>query len=261
MSHEFVTRENTMFTQLFRQIVLAFCILLSTSCPANADTYISGPGRVTTVELFTSEGCSSCPPAEQWLSKLKAKPGIWKTIVPLAFHVDYWNDLGWVDKFSNAGYSARQNAYQRSGHIGTVYTPGFVVNGLEWRKFFNPFTRDARLPESTATPGRLKLLRSGNQVTLNFDSDTSTPLVANVVFLGMDIRRRISRGENAGRTLTEDFVVLQQVQNKGRGPWHFTNLKPPKYAKAIAAWVERPGDPTPIQAVGGPLDAQPATAR
>ena len=253
MSHEFVTTVIIMCDHIARQLVLLSCILFSASSLAKAHTYISGPARVTTVELFTSEGCSSCPPAEQWLSDLKAGPDLWKKLVPLAFHVDYWNGPGWVDRFSNARYSARQAAYQRAGHIHTVYTPGFVVNGKEWRKFFNPFTRHASLPAPTTTPGRLTLVRNGNHIKLEFDGDASTPLLANVVFLGMDLKRRISGGENAGRTLTMDFVVLRQAQQKGKGTWQFKNLVPPKEASAIAAWVEQTGDPTPIQAVGGLL--------
>ena len=88
---------------------------------------------------------------------------------------------------------------------------------------------------------------------LDFDGDSSSPLIARVVFLGTDIERRITRGMNAGKTINEDFVVLKQVEKKGKGSWHFNKLKPPRYASAIAAWIEHPGNPTPIQAVGGPL--------
>jgi len=67
-----------------------------------AVTFTSPSQQTTLLELYTSEGCSSCPPADQWLSTLKNNPRLWKEIIPVAFHVDYWNDLGWKDEFSRA---------------------------------------------------------------------------------------------------------------------------------------------------------------
>lgn len=231
-------------------------LLLVASCQfANAApeqvTFASGPDKVTVVELFTSEGCSSCPPAERWLSRFRTRPDLWKGVIPLAFHVDYWNDLGWVDKFSEHQFSTRQQSYEETGHVGTVYTPGIVIDGAEWRKFFNPFTRYSPLPKPTSRPGKMRLTRSGDTVTVQFHS--TLPLVANVAFLGMGIQRRIGSGENAGKLLTEDFVVLSLTRQKGQDTWTFSTLKAPKGTVAIAAWVAAPRDPTPIQAVGGQL--------
>ncbi|HEX4349582.1 MAG TPA: DUF1223 domain-containing protein, partial [Verrucomicrobiae bacterium] len=67
--------------------------------------------QVSLVELYTSEGCSSCPPAEYWLNQLKHSPGLWKNFVPVAFHVDYWNSLGWKDHWSAPEFSERQRDY------------------------------------------------------------------------------------------------------------------------------------------------------
>ena len=88
------------------------------------------------VELFTSEGCSSCPPADAWISQLKESPDLWKKIVPVAFHVDYWNNLGWRDRFAKPEFTARQRRYVAAWGGDSVYTPGFVVNGKEWRDWF-----------------------------------------------------------------------------------------------------------------------------
>ncbi len=85
------------------------------------------------LELFTSEGCSSCPPAETWLSSLKASPRLWKDFLPVAFHVDYWDRLGWRDPWSSKQFSDRQRAYAGSWGNASIYTPGFVLNGEEWR--------------------------------------------------------------------------------------------------------------------------------
>src|SRR5579862_2415659 len=81
----------------------------------------SSERQVALVELYTSEGCSSCPPAESWLSGLKEKPGLWSEFVPVAFHVDYWNSLGWRDKWSSQQYSDRQRDYAGVWGSGTIY--------------------------------------------------------------------------------------------------------------------------------------------
>ena len=95
----------------------------------------TGPQRVHLIELFTSQGCSSCPPAEVWLSKLKSEPGLWKNFVPLAFHVDYWDYLGWRDPWATKEFSDRQRNYAEAWRRDSVYTPGFVLNGREWREW------------------------------------------------------------------------------------------------------------------------------
>src|SRR3954469_11090424 len=92
-------------------------------------TFESGPQRTHLLELYTSEGCSSCPPAETWFSKLKDQPRLWRDFVPVAFHVDYWDRLGWRDPFAAKTWTARQYAYSTTWKNGSVYTPGFVLNG------------------------------------------------------------------------------------------------------------------------------------
>lgn len=99
-------------------------------------TFSSGTGKTTVIELFTSEGCSSCPPADNWLSGFKSDPRLWKQIIPLAFHVDYWDYIGWRDRFASPAFSARQSDHKKQGNIRSVYTPGLVVDGREWRGWF-----------------------------------------------------------------------------------------------------------------------------
>src|SRR5579862_6783150 len=81
----------------------------------------SSERQVALVELYTSEGCSSCPPAEAWLSRLKDKPGLWSEFVPVAFHVEYWDALGWRDKWSSKDYSERQRDYAASWGSDNIY--------------------------------------------------------------------------------------------------------------------------------------------
>ena len=89
------------------------------------------------IELYTSEGCSSCPPAEAWLSTWKSSPDLWKSVFPVAFHITYWDDLGWTDSFAQPAFTQRQRDYAARLGQDSVYTPEFVVNGREWRGWFS----------------------------------------------------------------------------------------------------------------------------
>ena len=91
----------------------------------------SGSQRTSLLELFTSEGCSSCPPAEAQFSRLKGDPGLWKQFVPVAWHVDYWDRLGWRDRFASQNSTARQYRYAALWHDDGVYTPAFVLDGTK----------------------------------------------------------------------------------------------------------------------------------
>ena len=110
-------------------MMLMFSPLLSAAhCQAS-----SGPQRVALLEQYTSEGCSSCPPADRLLSGI-ASQGIGpERMVPLALHVDYWDYIGWADRFANPAFSARQRDLVRSAGGRTVYTPQFMLNGRDFR--------------------------------------------------------------------------------------------------------------------------------
>src|ERR1043166_1476275 len=153
---------------LHKEKLYAVCrisaILLSVSlfsAQAEDRTFQSGPQRVHLIELFTSQGCSSCPSAEAWFSKLKAEPGLWKDFVPLAFHVDYWDRLGWGDPFASKEWTARQYQYSANWKSESVYTPGFVLNGREWEGRNIP-------PLATEKAGALKLSITNGKVIGEF---------------------------------------------------------------------------------------------
>src|SRR2546421_8506510 len=116
-----------------RAALILFTLAFAFAAQAADRVFESGPQRVHMIELFTSQGCSSCPPAEAWLSKFKTEPRLWKDFVPLAFHVDYWDRLGWRDPFAAKEWTARQYQYSASWKSDAVYTPGFVLDGHEWR--------------------------------------------------------------------------------------------------------------------------------
>src|SRR4029077_4597574 len=99
-------------------------------------TFASGDTQSSLIELFTSEGCSSCPPAEKWLRALKSRSDLWKKAVPVAFHVDYWDHLGWRDRFAKPEFTSRQHRYAAAWGGDSVYNPSFFVTGKGGRGWF-----------------------------------------------------------------------------------------------------------------------------
>ncbi len=160
------------------------------------------------IELYSSEGCSSCPPAEAWLNDLKNVPGLWKDIFPVAFHVDYWDGLGWPDRFARAEYTQRQRDYAAQLGQDSVYTPEFIVNGLEWRR------SSRSLPSAGAEKtGTLSLTvnEQEKKISALYRPGPSAPkqdLVLHVALLGFHVVTDVRGGENSGRSLEHDFVVL-----------------------------------------------------
>jgi len=226
--------------------------LLSTVVQADdIQSFSSGTGRATTVELFTSEGCSSCPPADAWLSKFKDDPRLWKQIVPMAFHVDYWDYIGWSDRFASPVNTTRQKVHKNQGNIRSVYTPGIVVDGKEWRGWFRH--GGLNLPETKAE--QLNVRVSGTQITADYAGEASELLVFNVALLGFNLSNQIKNGENSGRKLDHDFVVLRQksmISDNGSWQLELPSIKQsPVKNKGLAAWVSQPDSLKPLQATGG----------
>ena len=181
----------------------------------------SGAFRTPMVELYTSEGCSSCPPADNWLRRLGLALNADFNAVPLAFHVDYWNYLGWTDPYSKPAFTKRQreapaNRYRGGG----VYTPEFVVDGREARggDAILEFIRDANSQQAEATI-RLSVARrdagddpvagaSNLEARIDVDHRAAADNArAHVAVYESGITRKIGAGENHGRTLMHDFVV------------------------------------------------------
>lgn len=229
-----------------RELVLIISLATALVARAGDIEFNSGPQRVHLIELFTSQGCSSCPPAEAWLSKLKTESGLWKGFVPLAFHVDYWDRLGWRDPFASKEWTARQYRYSAGWQSESVYTPGFVLDGREWL--------DRHVPAgSNEKPGALKFSISNGKAVAEFFPSDSQPkdFDLHIATLAFDLTTKIKAGENNGRNLSQDFVVLamadqRMLQAKAEFPFN-----PDARAKAIAAWITSTDQLEPIQAVGG----------
>jgi len=222
--------------------------------PADAGGIVfeSKPARAHLLELYTSEGCSSCPPAEQWLSTLKNQPRLWQDIVPVAFHVDYWDRLGWRDPFASKLWTERQTEYSAHWKTESVYTPAFVLDGKEWHY--------GKLPDAaTETPGVLKITVNGDRVSalFNASSNSADRYDIHVARLGFSLRTSVTAGENNGRKLVHDFVVLgltNETMASGAKELQLPTSSTKSTADqrtAIAAWVTASGQFEPIQAVGG----------
>src|SRR6266478_1507610 len=222
-----------------------------------ATVFESGDTQSSLIELFTSEGCSSCPPTEKWLSALKPNQDLWKKIIPVAFHVDYWDCLGWRDRFAKPEFTSRQQRYAAAWGGDSVYTPSFVVNGKEWRGWFG----GNAMPITSTKVGVLRVsVGDDGKVSATFGPETmqARPLALNVALLGNDLESDVKRGENSGRKLRHDFVVLQlaksEMTNQGN-LWTGTALLSSNAgtdkATAVAAWVKSGETAPPIQATGG----------
>lgn len=221
-------------------------------------TVQSGPARVHLLELFTSEGCSSCPPAEKWFSTLRSSPRLWKDFVPVSFHVTYWDGFAWKDPLASQSFTNRQNRYAVSWGMTSVYTPGFVLDGREFR---GPDIY--RLPAAGAASGSLAATwKESGEVQITYVPEAKGAVVwqAYAALLGFDIGSEVKGGENAGRKLVHDFAALaleQSPMTATGAQFRATVNLPAARAKhgqsALAVWVVESGKLEPVQAAGGNL--------
>ncbi len=233
-------------------------LLLTATLTAQAQTFSSNDKQVSILELYTSEGCSSCPPADKWLSQLKQDNRLWTEVIPMAFHVDYWDYIGWQDPYANPKFSQRQRQFANQKQQRTIYTPGMLLNGKEWRSwfYFRPLSLD-----SNNNAGKLTINTKDNRISAKYTAkkDSKKSLILNVAILGFDLVSSINAGENEGKTLTHDFVVIghKSIKMSRFGKDYvlpqtdLPTVKTPAKKTAIASWVSTANDLTPIQATGG----------
>ena len=217
------------------------------------------------VELFTSEGCSSCPPADAVLKRLSEdQPVAGAQIIALEFHVDYWNGLGWPDRFSAPEFTARQRDYVRAMNLRGGYTPQRVVNG---RGVFvgsdasaarEAIAGAARAPLPVIKIERLSPAAPGKRLLLRVTPPSQDGEILHAALSETGLESAVGRGENAGRQLRHAAVVrtLAQQAVRGGAPVEFT-LSVPAGANpshlAIVVWMQKVS--------GGPVTAlaiQPA---
>ena len=179
--------------------------------------FSSGPSTVGIAELYTSEGCDSCPPADKWFSRLNARKD---GVVPLAFHVDYWDYIGWKDRFAKAAFSERQRDSVRRQGGRTSYTPQIMLNGQDQRIWSDQSRFSSSLKDIAARPPRANLALEFTAATTQLDTalTVTLPQISDrtdaAVFLAItesNLSNRVTAGENRGSTLKHDHVVRMLV--------------------------------------------------
>lgn len=190
-----------------RMCLLAGVALAWTFAQADA------PSRPLVVELFTAQGCSSCPPADAYLGELSQRPDV----LALAFHVDYWDSSGWRDRFELRQSVERQNVYVRSFHRASAFTPEFVIDGRKDATDTNTIVQAMQEPRD-AVPVTLAV-RDGQVVANVGEKQGEHPSdVVLVTFLRHAVSK-VGRGENAGKDL-EEFNIVRSIRTLGewKGP-------------------------------------------
>lgn len=249
------------------RFALVIAAMLPAVSPAAECIARSGPMTAALVELYTSEGCSSCPPADRWLSNV-ANAG---TVVPVAFHVTYWDYIGWRDLFADERYTARQRARASASGARYVYTPQVTVGGRDFRGWGSKSTVEQAVARINSAPARVDLeirvksMEGGKVVA----EAVATPkagvargdLALVIAATQNGLSSRVTAGENRGEKLQHDFVVRGMSESRPfaaagsaiasasfapRADW-----KPE--AMAIAAFVQDLKTGEVLQAVSLPL--------
>jgi hypothetical protein len=192
------------------RVTLAMTMLM-TGLAADAGPADGDARRVTLLELYTSEGCNSCPPADRWVSALPPRL-VPEKLVVLAFHVDYWNYLGWEDRFSQRRFSERQQALVRANDLRTAYTPQLVLNGRDYRRLESIESAVARI---NAKPADARVVLRAEQRATSIRVAVSAELTASmteaaalyVALYENNLETEVRAGENRGRRLRHDYVV------------------------------------------------------
>jgi hypothetical protein len=197
---------------------------LDSACSAS-----SGDSVAPVIELYTSEGCSSCPPADKWASSLKNSGAVIQ-----AFHVGYWDYIGWVDRFAAPAYTQRQRDVASTNQLRSIYTPQVVLNGKDW-----PGWHASRANLGTKKPARVSITLKQLGVdqyeasVAPVSGTTSQPWSAYWTVTENGHNSKVQAGENAGEFLKHDFVVRQYTQ---AGDYAASGAKPQTLAlRSIAA--------------------------
>ena len=223
---------------MMRRIVSAVCgIWIGLAGAVAAQT----PSAVV-VELYTSQGCSSCPPADDYFATLTKDPGV----IALALHVDYWDYIGWADKFADPKYTERQKSYAHAQNSRTIYTPQFIVGGEG--RVIGHVPEEVRMHLSGQrrfdNPINLWITRQGDKVVIRAEADPPLDQIVRVQLVRYmsSAKVDIERGENAGKSITYHNVVTSWA-NLGawKGDKPFMVTAPAKGREPIVVIVQSEG--------------------
>ena len=194
----------------------------ATAAPCTAQ---SGPQTTALVELYTSEGCDSCPPADRWLSSLGSRGYAPERVVPLSLHVDYWDYIGWKDPYAQQRFSGRQRKLTQQQRLAFVYTPQVMLQGLDFRGWQGegfdealaringrPARAAIRLAIDGVAKGELGVQAQAEVLDKSQLKDAALYIAA----YENKLLSQVTAGENRGRTLAHDYVVLEWL-----GPFDF----------------------------------------
>jgi hypothetical protein len=239
---------QTCMSALRTLVALLGAMILASSSPL-----LAGSRNPVVVELFTSEGCSSCPPADALLAKLNEQGVVnGAEVLALGEHVDYWNHLGWTDGFSSPAFTQRQESYARRFGLGSAYTPQMVIDGRFEAVGNDPglvereISRAARLAKTATVT---LSWTGGNAVQVAVEGAGGEPSAVLLAVTEDSLTSSVARGENGGRTLRHNAVVreLSNLGNTSAGVFRSTvPLTLPASWKApdlrVVVFVQRPGN-------------------
>jgi hypothetical protein len=202
-------------------------LVLAVDAHAGSCSAASTERTVALAELYTSEGCDSCPPADRWLSSLGTRGYAPDRVVPIALHVDYWDYIGWKDPYAKREFSTRQRELAQLQRLKFVYTPQVLLQGQDFRRWGAAAFEDA-VARINARPARAKITVSlsgpgvdGFEVEVHANVLDASQRESAALYLAAYENRLVSQvtaGENHGKTLTHDYVVLDWVGPISLGP-------------------------------------------
>lgn len=240
-----------------QRLFIAAIVTLIPFSGAGASCSAVSPAHTTAlIELYTSEGCDSCPPADRWLSSLGPRGYAPSRVVPIALHVDYWDYIGWKDPFAKREFSARQRELADLRRATVIYTPQVIVQGQDFRRWSSSAELDAALAKIEARPARAEIrltLAGAAAGAIEVELDVRVPRPADranaAVYLAAYESKLLSEvraGENRGRTLAHDYVAMGWrgpilLDKDGRAGGRHRLALPPKAVAAhsgVVAFVQ-----------------------
>ena len=245
-------------------LALAMLPIAAAAAPC---TVRSGPHTAALVELYTSEGCSSCPPADRWLSAFVPVAGN-GDVVPLAFHVGYWDYIGWKDAYAQPRFTQRQHDMASAAGARFVYTPQVVVGGRDFPSWSSARSATAAFDAIRRKPAPVTIEIALSQapdhaITAAVEASAKPTLAAGdlalvTVVTQNGLASRVTSGENKGEHLRHDFVVRDLAVHRGLGRASATFASKPDWdagKMSVAAFVQNVKTGEVLQAVSLPLSA------
>ena len=261
------------FSNHISSVALALCAFCITPLVSHAAQFVvqakSGQEKVALLELYTSEGCSSCPPADQFVSRLGDSGWYPRQVVPLSFHVTYWDYIGWRDVYAQEVFEKRQRDIAARQRSASIYTPQLVMDGVDVRGFgrFGRQLRtiNQRLPEASIGLQVRSVDGKTLQLYLNVNVGDAKQRAGSALYIALyenGLSSQVNAGENKGKTLTHDYVVrefigpLELPLNKADSH-HMLSIDVPSgvtLGKAgVAVFVQNSSDGSVLQALATPL--------